>query len=508
MRIYHADCIGQEFNCLYPHAADITDAPSLAAAVRRDYVCAEYKGSYRSNDNFLRSDCLAADFDNDHSEDPADWVKPEDILSAFPGVAVGFHFSRHHLKPKDSFSARPRFHVLLAIEPVTDQAEYAAMKKQLAVFFPQVDPKALDAARFFFGTENPVVEFHPGDKKLNDYLSDFDAGMAKGTYGDRVIKEGSRNATLSRFGGRLAMRFGWNDRTHGIFLQEAEKCDPPLEEDELEKIWKSCRKFARKVARNPEYIPPEAFNAAIPQGPAGSLKPQDYSDIGQAKVVKQEYGNELAYHPGTDYLMYDGVCWQENKEKALGAVEEFLDLQLADAQLLVMATRETFLNAGGSEDALSGSKKATAGLGDRMMKLRLEYLSAKTYEAFVMQRRNMKWISPTMNALKPMVGIEIDQLNHDPLLLNTPTATYDLRLGLDGRREHRAEDFCTKVTAVDPGDEGRELWLDALNKTFRHDQELIDYHSQGNHGRKSPDSPGAKRHHPAKPDPGRQSPSA
>ena len=56
MRIYHADCIGQEFNCLYPHAADITDAPSLAAAVRRDYVCAEYKGSYRSNDNFLRSD--------------------------------------------------------------------------------------------------------------------------------------------------------------------------------------------------------------------------------------------------------------------------------------------------------------------------------------------------------------------------------------------------------------------------------------------------------------------
>ena len=46
--IYYADCIGREGNCLYPHKADVTDAASLAQAVSRDYVCAEYKNSYRS----------------------------------------------------------------------------------------------------------------------------------------------------------------------------------------------------------------------------------------------------------------------------------------------------------------------------------------------------------------------------------------------------------------------------------------------------------------------------
>ena len=71
--IYHADCIGQAGNCLYPHAVEITDKASLAQAVSKDYVCAEYKGSYRNNDNFIGSNCLPVDCDNDHSEDPEDW---------------------------------------------------------------------------------------------------------------------------------------------------------------------------------------------------------------------------------------------------------------------------------------------------------------------------------------------------------------------------------------------------------------------------------------------------
>ena len=74
--IYHADCIGQAGNCLYPHAVEITDKASLAQAVNKDYVCAEYKGSYRNNDNFIGSNCLPVDCDNDHSEDPEDWKYP------------------------------------------------------------------------------------------------------------------------------------------------------------------------------------------------------------------------------------------------------------------------------------------------------------------------------------------------------------------------------------------------------------------------------------------------
>ena len=82
--IYYADCIGREGNCLYPHKADVTDAASLAQAVCHDYVCAEYKNSYRSNANFIRSNCLAVEFDNDHSENPDEWVTPEDLRATFP----------------------------------------------------------------------------------------------------------------------------------------------------------------------------------------------------------------------------------------------------------------------------------------------------------------------------------------------------------------------------------------------------------------------------------------
>ena len=51
-KMYRADCVGVKSNCLYPHEVDITDAASLAEAASYDYVCATYKGNYRSNDNF------------------------------------------------------------------------------------------------------------------------------------------------------------------------------------------------------------------------------------------------------------------------------------------------------------------------------------------------------------------------------------------------------------------------------------------------------------------------
>ena len=53
MFMYHADCVGQEKNCLYRHRVEITDEASLLEVVRHDYVCAEYQDGYRSNNNFL-----------------------------------------------------------------------------------------------------------------------------------------------------------------------------------------------------------------------------------------------------------------------------------------------------------------------------------------------------------------------------------------------------------------------------------------------------------------------
>ncbi len=59
--------------------------------------------------------------------------------------------------------------------------------------------------------------------------------------------------------------------------------------------------------------------------------------------------------------------------------------------------------------------------------------------------------------------------------LCTPEATYDLRKGLDGAREHAPSDFITKITSVSPGRKGGQLWQDSLDLIFCKDRELIDY---------------------------------
>lgn len=47
-----------------------------------------------------------------------------------------------------------------------------------------------------------------------------------------------------------------------------------------------------------------------------------------------------------------------------------------------------------------------------------------------------------------------------------------------GCRSHNPTDLITKITSIAPGDEGREMWLESVNRTFRGDGELIDYVQQ------------------------------
>ena len=130
--LYSADYINSPGNCSYPHKIIVTDETTLAAAVSHDYVCAEYMNSYRNGDNFLGSDCLPVDCDNDHSENPADWVTPADVQAAFPGISFAVHYSRFHMREKNGKPARPKFHVLFPIEYMTDAAAYSEMKNSIS----------------------------------------------------------------------------------------------------------------------------------------------------------------------------------------------------------------------------------------------------------------------------------------------------------------------------------------------------------------------------------------
>ena len=469
--LYHSDYLETPANCMYPHAVEVTDKDSLLKAVTRDYVCAEYKGSYRNNDNFLGADCLSVDCDNDHSDDPEEWVYPSDVAAAFPGVGFAVHYSRNHMKEKGGKAARPKFHVFFAIDQITDAGQYSEMKKLVNAIFPYFDTKALDAARFFFGTRKPQVEFFDGPMTLTTFLSDeFDANMDSGSYGDIVIPEGSRNATLSHYAGRILKRYGNTEEAHTHFAEIAARCDPPLEQHELDSIWRSAQRFFEKVSSQEGYIPPEQYNQDL------QLKPSDYSDVGQATVLAREYADRLCYTPSTDFLVYNGSFWEESKPKAQAIAQELTARQLEEADTEIKkATDEMMKNGAWELLASMGPKKATAIFNSAQARSFQKYENATTYRNYAIKRRDSKYITAALKETHPMVEIDQRQLDADEFLLNTPSATHDLRIGLASARGHSAADLITKQTSVDPSDGDVSLWLDALELFFCGDRDLIRY---------------------------------
>ena len=261
--VYAANCRENPTNCLYPHRVEITDEASAAKAFSRDIVCAEYRNNYRSVENFLISNALPMDCDNDHSNDPAQWITAEDIAVFFPDVAYFIHYSRHNMKPKGDLSSRPRFHVVFLIDPTSDPAAYVRLKQRVAEVFPFFDPGAMDAARFLIGTEQPEVVFHTGTITLNAFLEEYESEQAFAQL-ETTIPEGNRNSTMSRIGARIIKRYGDTSEARELFFREAEKCSPPLEDTELETIWASCQKFFKKLSSTATYISPEAYNGTCP----------------------------------------------------------------------------------------------------------------------------------------------------------------------------------------------------------------------------------------------------
>ena len=464
--LFTASCTGMESNCRYPQKREIQTAQDLKEAVAFDHVCAAYKNSYRSRDNFLWSDVAVMDCDNDHTENPGEWVTGEKLLAMLSGVAVAIVPSRNNGKAKDGRKAKPRFHAYFPIPKLQDEKAYSILKQEIREQFPFFDEAALDSARFLYGSPAESVLWQEGEESI---LAIFQTSRQEG-----FIPQGQRNNTMSRFAGRIVKRYGDSERAYSIFLEEANKCNPPLEAEELNKIWQSALRFGKKIAAQEGYVSPDQYNQDFGQGE--SLRPSDYSDIGQAKVLLREYGNELRYTEEADFIRYNGVYWMESRQAAVGAVEEFLDLQLADAtdhteqavrELVQLGLPQEVVRKGGRslEKIIEvGQQKAYAG-----------YLSAEAYRTFVMKRRDIRYILSALQALKPMILLPIQSLDADEFHLNTPSATYDLRQGMKGGREHRAEDFTTKCTAVDPGNEGRAIWEKALGEFFTHDRDLIQY---------------------------------
>lgn len=469
LTIFSASCVGNVANTIYPNKAVITNKDDMISVIARDHVCAEFKKAHRSIDDFISSDVEVMDCDNDHSDNPKDWITPEKYEELFPDVSYIIVPSRNDGKVKGNKSARPRHHIYFPHELITVADEVAGIKTRLQKIVPFFDDNALDAARFIFGHTPADIVWHEGSRTIVDFLDELD--FAEYDNNSQSIVEGSRNSTMSHIAWKLIKRYGNTDKAHDIFLEKAALCNPPLEDSELALIWSSAIKFGKKVQSQVGYVSPEEFNKGY------RLKPDNYSDIGQAKVLAREYEGELSFTDSTDYIRYDGTHWSESKQLAVGACEEFLDEQLKEATVAVEKAKKSLLDAGVDKDAVMvGGKALEKAIDENSEKAFKEFVMASKYYAFVMKRRDMKYVTSALQVAKPMLLKKITDFDNQEFLLNTPTATFDLQNG--NSKEHSAEDLVTKITVVSPDDEGMDLWLSALDSFFCGDAELMDYVQQ------------------------------
>lgn len=476
-------------NRVFSDTVEVTSADELKSSCLFDHVGAVLRDGYRSNKDFVTSNVVIMDCDNE-DDNPETWVTPEKVAEDLPGVEFAVVPSRHNMLPKGDKEPRPKFHVYFPIRDCADIEAYVGLKAELLRRCPYFDSNARDAARMIFGVENPEVTVYnegEGSITVDDYINSnpleptSDSTTEHATtslplIGDSfLIPEGQRNTTVFRKAISLFIRYGIGGEAIGKIFSFAEHCEPPLEESELNAIIESAKGYAEDIIKNNDYIPPEVYSRL-----KGEYEPDDYTDIGQAKVFEKVFGEAVKFSPETRCLVYKGVYWEESDEKARLLVHQLTELQMQDADYLLKFWETELKEAGagvGLDEKLT-TKQITSVLTAKQKVIYEQYQRAVQYKAFVLKRRGTFAINAVVKEAAPHLAIVVGTLDSETYLLNTPAGTYDLRKGADVVYPHKAEDYITKVTAVSPSDEGMELWEAMLDVVFCGDQDLKSYVQQ------------------------------
>lgn len=457
--LYCAATRGDKRNVLYPDRREVHSFTDLQEAAKFDHVPAEFEGQRRGLDRFRRADCVVLDVDNDHGQT----VPPEQIAEDFPGVAHLIVFSRHNMQPKGSSPAAPRYHVYFQIEPTADRAKLEQLKRRVCAAFPYFDANAADAARFMYGTPEPQGFGVEGPLLLTDLFPYEDEGSAEEPAAAlQEIPEGQRNATMSRIAFRLLKRLGSTEGSRAEFDRWAEACTPPLDEGELDTIWTAAAAaYRRKVESRPDYLSPEEYALQGLQPDTGSsLKPRDFSSLGEARAFAADAAGQVLFTEGTGWLCWDGQKFAQSEAAVHLRFHAFTDRQLIEARREVHAAVDAVADA----DELTGSEA------------RQKTAQARAYLKFVQAQRNTGGIAQSLKEAAHIVTVGVDELDADPFLLNTPGGVIDLRSGQ--MRPNDPADKCTKCTAVAPSDAGAELWREFLDRFTCNDTELAAYLQQ------------------------------
>jgi len=195
--------------------------------------------------------------------------------------------------------------------------------------------------------------------------------------------------------------------------------------------WQDAREFLTARVNDPS-----SAQASKAVTGASDLLSQHFSDFGNSQRVIVLYGDQLRYcHAFQKWLVWDGRRW------AVDDGEHARDL-----------SQETILEF--ARQALGAKNEAAA--------------------KFAASCLNSQRITNALREAQPHLGIRPAELDTDPDLLNCTNGTLDLRTGR--LREHRREDFITKLVHADYRAEARcPLFLAFLKRITANHPGLLSY---------------------------------
>lgn len=261
MKTFHLSSNPQVFqnknNADYPEIKEITSFDVLKEVASHDHVGATYKNNHRSKDDFIYADCVLMDIDNSESDNSLAWITPEEMHDFFKNVECAVIYSRNHMKEKDGKAPRPKFHVYFPLrDRITNHEDLRNIKERLIKKYSPFDTNAKDAARFFYGVENPDGLFFKGEKCIDEtYLPEIEPEIEKTVSTDesqdKKIISGNREVTLHEIAYTNLLLYD-KDKARKIFDDAVASCKPPLPANEVLHAWNSAEAFVLKVKKQRE----------------------------------------------------------------------------------------------------------------------------------------------------------------------------------------------------------------------------------------------------------------
>lgn len=193
----------------------------------------------------------------------------------------------------------------------------------------------------------------------------------------------------------------------------------------------------------------------------GALRPADMTDTGQAILFAKAMTDKMRYSDNLGWLVYNGKNWEPNEAEARRQAHRFTRKQLTDAKNLLLEITERLMKP----------KE-----GDSTEWLKAEQKRANEYLKFAEKERNTYPMSAFLKEAGAILFVDVQKLDADGFLLNTPAGTVDLRTGKT--REHSPRDLLTKITAAapDPDDgKGREIWTEFLDTVTEGNADISDF---------------------------------